>query len=107
MSVMDGQEPHIVIKADRVRELYKVAITLAKGDTCIALLYMCGFLTHARDYVIEKTGMHPNTAERDIQEHSAKNGYELAVSLLVADYERWKATRANPAPESSIVIAPG
>ncbi len=107
MSVFDGQEPHIKVKADRILDLFRVALQGAKGDRDVALLYMCGFLTHARDYIIEKTGMHPNTAERDIQENASKAGYELATSLLVEDFSKWKESHAEVAPESNIVLAPG
>ncbi len=107
MSVFDGQEPHIKVKADRVLDLFRVALNGAKGDRDVALLYMCGFLTHARDYLIEKTGMHPNTAERDIQEHAKTSGFELATSLLVEDFGKWKASHEKPATNSGIEIVPG
>lgn len=107
MNLFEGQEPHVKIIADRTLDLFRVAVQGAKGDKDVALLYMCSFLTHARDYLIEKTGMHPNTAERDMQEHSEKNGFKLAADLLVADFERWKTAQATPRPESNLVIVPG
>ncbi len=89
-NLRDMQPDHIKTKMDRIHDFYKDTLGYCKGDRDMALVHLCGFLVHARDFMMTKIEMPSDRLEAAVAGHFAREGYEQATRILTEDLKLYR-----------------